>query len=930
MSPCEEADESVWRDPFGGENQEIVCEEEGDDVFDEARRPSVLRDPGAPTQAELAEHNVTHLPYRSWCPSCVAGKARDRSHRKRDQSNKEIPEVVFDYCFMGAEGEEESVAIQVALDRRSRMYFAHVVPRKGKTHEHGAEVMVEDLDKLGYTEIILKCDGELALRSVQEEVKRRREKPTVLENSPVEDSKANGAAERAVQAVEEQVRVLRHALELRLEVKLSGKHPVIYWLVEHAADILSKFLVGEDGKTGYERVKGKKYSGDVVEFGEKVHYRQRKKARSDKMEARWEEGFYFGRLWRTNEAIVGTEHGIVKASAIKRVGAHRRWDAEGLGRVRGVPWKWRPEADDAPKELRVRWLDEDEKIDGKAASQDSEIRVYRMRLRREDFVKHGFTEGCPGCMAIISGKIARGHTEGCRDRMMKAIGNEADGKQRLDRQVEKEKDYFAKELERSCGKEDEERRKRAKIEDRGKRCREEGESSGSGQKRDHVGKEATDESDEKRLRRVGIDLGEKRRRESPAQPEERQGEGFQQQGENPDLMDQDADVSMIEKLMQEDMKWHLDHVSDMCEPSHDEIGRGAVDFAYYDENTWEELDPTGVAAGERDELERFRKMGVYDYVTRREAERDAEGKFVKVKWVRVNKGTADEPKIRCRLVAQELGYGERIDELFAGTPSLTSVRLALHHTAKGGNDHQIMIMDVKSAFLYGVMKRKVYIELPTQDPRYGDGNLVGVLNKAMYGTRDAPQIWQDEVRKTMEEMGMVASAFQPSVYYHRAKGLIVVVHVDDFLCSGPSKSLGWLFDGLKRKYEMSKTVVGHGSETEARYLNRTISYDGHGYTIEGDPKHFQTLKKEWDMVHCSGVDTPMTKDGREKMGSGDQLEEKEALRVRRAIARINYMAQDRADLAVVARVMSQHMSDPHEGTRSGVRRSFGSCRGILA
>ena len=50
--------------------------------------------------------------------------------------------------------------------------FAHVVPKKGFTHEHGAEEMIKDIKQLGYSEIILKCDGEPALKSVQEEVKR--------------------------------------------------------------------------------------------------------------------------------------------------------------------------------------------------------------------------------------------------------------------------------------------------------------------------------------------------------------------------------------------------------------------------------------------------------------------------------------------------------------------------------------------------------------------------------------------------------------------------------------------------------------------------------------------------------------------------------------------------------------------------------------
>lgn len=51
------------------------------------------------------------------------------------------------------------------------------------------------------------------------------------------------------------------------------------------------------------------------------------------------------------------------------------------------------------------------------------------------------------------------------------------------------------------------------------------------------------------------------------------------------------------------------------------------------------------------------------------------GKIVKVKWARMNDASGDHPEVRCRLVAQELGHGERLDELFAGTPSPTIVEL---------------------------------------------------------------------------------------------------------------------------------------------------------------------------------------------------------------------------------------------------------------
>ena len=71
------------------------------------------------------------------------------------------------------------------------------------------------------------------------------------------DSRATGIAERAVQTVERQVRAMLLALESRPDAKISVTHNVITWLVAHAADILNKFSVGIDGRTAYERIKGK-------------------------------------------------------------------------------------------------------------------------------------------------------------------------------------------------------------------------------------------------------------------------------------------------------------------------------------------------------------------------------------------------------------------------------------------------------------------------------------------------------------------------------------------------------------------------------------------------------------------------------------------------------------------------------------------------
>jgi hypothetical protein len=48
---------------------------EMDEESEEARVPKVLENPFQRTAREVAEHNLTHLPFRDWCPHCIMGEA---------------------------------------------------------------------------------------------------------------------------------------------------------------------------------------------------------------------------------------------------------------------------------------------------------------------------------------------------------------------------------------------------------------------------------------------------------------------------------------------------------------------------------------------------------------------------------------------------------------------------------------------------------------------------------------------------------------------------------------------------------------------------------------------------------------------------------------------------------------------------------------
>ena len=78
--------------------------------------------------------------------------------------------------------------------------------------------------------------------------------------------------------------------------------------------------------------------------------------------------------------------------------------------------------------------------------------------------------------------------------------------------------------------------------------------------------------------------------------------------------------------------------------------------------------------------------------------------MVGVRWVDRNKGTKEAPEIRSRFVAQEFASKDR-EGLFAATPPLGAAGALLSLLASQGRrrplDWQVMLLDVKKAFLYG-------------------------------------------------------------------------------------------------------------------------------------------------------------------------------------------------------------------------------------
>ena len=454
--------------PTGSATEAPICIPCGN-----SRIPTKISSPIKPSAEDIDSHYCTgHLPYRNWCPVCVKSKGREAPHHRDVQDSADatgLPIVSFDYQTLNEETKHEQTVI-IGKDESTGNVIAHHVTVKGLADDWAIRKVVKDLEELGRGHAIIKTDGEPAIVAVQNRLQALRDGRTVPRNPPAYDPQANGPCEKAVQDVTAQLRTIKIGLEARLNTVIHEDLPIVQWALEYAVFCINKFSVGKDGMTPHERLTGRKWRRQVVEFGETVlaklalRRRQQGKAKKQKrkMAVRSIEGVWVGQVARTGEHVVIKHSGdAVRCRTIRRVPIEHRWDAEKVLLVKGTPRlpapsTKRPEhmegrlVDDEDREPRPRQerqrpredVDMESKIDSsvensgvgleapEARTRQDEIREFRINDRLLE--KYGYTEGCVGCEYKQAGvSDHRGHTQACRARLRNAMEGDAEDKEIL-------------------------------------------------------------------------------------------------------------------------------------------------------------------------------------------------------------------------------------------------------------------------------------------------------------------------------------------------------------------------------------------------------------------------------------------------------------------------------------------------------------------
>ncbi|GJY77217.1 putative ribonuclease H-like domain-containing protein [Tanacetum coccineum] len=228
---------------------------------------------------------------------------------------------------------------------------------------------------------------------------------------------------------------------------------------------------------------------------------------------------------------------------------------------------------------------------------------------------------------------------------------------------------------------------------------------------------------------------------------------------------------------------------------------------------------------------------------------------IRTKWVFRNKKHEKGIVIRnkARLVAQGHRQEEGIDyeEVFAPVARIEAIRLFLAYASFMG--FLVYQMDVKSAFLYGTIKKEVYVTQPPgfKDPDHPDK--VYKVVKALYGLHQAPRAWYETLANYLLGNGFKRGKIDQTLFIKKQKGdiLLVQVYGDDIIFGSTNKELCTGFEELmKEKFQMSSM----GELT--LFLGLQVQKKEDGIFISQD-KYIAEILKKFNYTNVKSASTPV-------------------------------------------------------------------------
>nr|GEX46173.1 retrovirus-related Pol polyprotein from transposon TNT 1-94 [Tanacetum cinerariifolium] len=315
----------------------------------------------------------------------------------------------------------------------------------------------------------------------------------------------------------------------------------------------------------------------------------------------------------------------------------------------------------------------------------------------------------------------------------------------------------------------------------------------------------------------------------------------------------------------------------------------------------------------QDELDQFARLKVWRLVPR-----PAGKTVIKSKWIFKNKKYESSLVIRnkARLVA--VGYSQQegidYDETFAPVARIEAIRLFLAYAAH--KDFTVFQMEVKTAFLNGILKEEVYVGQPSGfvSKQYPDH--VYALDKALYGLKQVPRAWYDVFSQFLIDSGFQKGTIDTTLFIKK-KGkhiMLIQLYVDDIVFGSTNLKYCTKFSDLMvKRFEISM-------KGEMKFfLGLQVNKFSNGIFIN-QSNYILDILKRFGMENYDKVPTPMVEQAKLKLdlvGKPVYHTDYQSM-----IGSLMYVTSSRPDIMFATCMCARYQANPNEHHVSAVKKIF--------
>jgi dimeric dUTPase (all-alpha-NTP-PPase superfamily) len=164
----------------------------------------------------------------------------------------------------------------------------------------------------------------------------------------------------------------------------------------------------------------------------------------------------------------------------------------------------------------------------------------------------------------------------------------------------------------------------------------------------------------------------------------------------------------------------------------------------------------------------------------------------------------------------------------------------------------ICSIDINGAFLYPEQKRLVYILLPIL---LTDNKCYWKLNKTLYGLRESPQAFYDDVSSFLLANSFTRTIADPCMFFKRKSDtefIMVVVHVDDFAIAASTNEIKQEFlSVIRTRYKFKEC------QSVQSFLGIHIDYLNDGSVLFSQPARIADIIRTYNLGNTKSPIVPM-------------------------------------------------------------------------